>query len=36
MNMLGYSGNHAPDWCNPIKPENVAVMRADLEKIGEL
>ena len=36
MHMLGYSGNHAPDWCNPIKPENVAVMRADLEKIGEL
>ena len=36
MNMFGCSGNHAPDWCNPIKPENVAVMRADLEKIGEL
>ncbi len=36
MNMLGYSGKHDPDINDPIKPENVAVVRAAMEKVGEL
>ena len=36
MNLMGCTGNHAPDWCNAIKPENVAVIRTAMEKIGEL
>ena len=36
MHMLGYSGKHAPDINDPIKPENVAVVRAAMEKVGEL
>jgi len=36
MNMMGYTGDHAPDLNDPIKPENVAVIRAAMEKVGEL
>lgn len=36
MNMLGYSGNCAADIHDPIKPENLSFVRAELEKIGEL
>ncbi len=36
MNLLGYSGKHDPDINDPIKPENKAVIRAAMEKVGEL
>ena len=36
MNLLGYEGNHAPDYVDPIKPEYVDAIREMLQKIGEL
>lgn len=36
MNLLGYEGNHCPDYCSPIKAEYVPLVREMLENIGEL
>lgn len=36
MNLLGYEGNHAPDYVDPIKPEYIPAIEEMLKKIGEL
>ena len=36
MNLLGWEGLHAPDWVTPSAPEIVALVKAELERIGEL
>lgn len=36
MNLLGYDGIHAPDYCPPIREEYVPAIREMLQKIGEL
>jgi len=36
MNLLGWEGLHAPDWTNPAAPETVALVKAEMERIGEL
>lgn len=35
MNMLGYEGNHAPDYISPLKPEYWDVLKAEMIRIGE-
>ena len=35
-NMLGWEGLHAPDWVTPSSPEIVALVKAEMERIGEL
>lgn len=35
MNLLGYEGNHCPDYVNPINPDYVELIKAELIKIGE-
>ena len=36
MNLLGWEGLHAPDWVTPSSPEIVALVKAEMERIGEL
>ena len=36
MNLLGYEGNFAQDYCTETSPEGVAAVKALMEKIGEL
>ena len=36
MNLLGWEGLHAPDWTTPASPETVALVKAEMERIGEL
>lgn len=36
MNLLGWKGLHAPDWATYAKPEMVALVKAEMERIGEL
>lgn len=36
MNLLGWEGLHAPDWATPSGPEIVALVKAEMERIGEL
>ena len=36
MNLLGCEGLHAPDWVTPSDPETVALVKAQMERIGEL
>lgn len=36
MNMLGWPGNFAPDYCTGITPETVEKVRAEMVRIGEL
>ena len=36
MNLLGWEGLHAPDWATYAKPEMVALVKAEMQRIGEL
>ena len=36
MNLLGWEGLHAPDWTEEAGPEVVALVKAEMEHIGEL
>lgn len=36
MNLLGWEGLHAPDWTEEAGPEVVALVKAEMERIGEL
>ena len=36
MNLLGWEGLHAPDWVTPSNPDTVALVKAEMERIGEL
>lgn len=36
MNLLGWEGLHAPDWVTPSSPEVIALVKAEMERIGEL
>ena len=36
MNLLGWEGLHAPDWTTPASNEIVALVKAEMERIGEL
>ena len=36
MNLLGWEGLHAPDWVTPSSPEIIALVKAEMERIGEL
>lgn len=36
MNLLGCEGLHGPDWMTPASPETIALVKADMERIGEL
>ena len=36
MNLLGYEGNHAPDYVGPVNPEYIPAIEAMLKQIGEL
>jgi len=36
MNLLGWEGLHAPDWVTPSSAEIVALVKAEMERIGEL
>ena len=36
MNLLGWEGLHAPDWTTPADAEMIALVKADMERIGEL
>ena len=36
MNLLGWEGLHAPDWVTPSCPEIIALVKAEMERIGEL
>ena len=36
MNLLGWEGLHAPDWTTPADAELIALVKADMERIGEL
>ena len=36
MNLLGCEGLHAPDWATPSNPEIIALVKAEMERIGEL
>ena len=36
MNMLGWEGNFAPDYCTDISAETVDKVRAEMKRIGEL
>lgn len=36
MNLLGWEGLHAPDWTAPASNEIVALVKAEMERIGEL
>lgn len=36
MNLLGWEGLHAPDWVTPSDPQTVALVKAEMERIGEL
>ena len=36
MNLLGWEDLHAPDWATYAKPEMVALVKAEMQRIGEL
>ncbi|MCI9135856.1 MAG: dihydrodipicolinate synthase family protein [Lachnospiraceae bacterium] len=36
MNMLGYEGNHAPDYVSPVQEQYIPEIRREMERIGEL
>lgn len=36
MNLLGWEGLHAPDWTTPASAEVVALVKAEMKRIGEL
>jgi len=36
MNLLGWEGLHAPDWVTPSSAEIVALVKEEMERIGEL
>ena len=36
MNLLGWEGLHAPDWANNPTPEMLSLVKAEMERIGEL
>lgn len=36
MNLLGWEGLHAPDWVTPASDEVIALVKAEMERIGEL
>ena len=36
MNLLGWEGLHAPDWATYAAPDLVALVKAEMERIGEL
>lgn len=36
MNLLGWEGLHAPDWVTESSPEIIALVKAEMERIGEL
>jgi hypothetical protein len=36
MNLLGWEGLHAPDWVTPSSAEIIALVKAEMERIGEL
>ena len=36
MNLLGWEGLHAPDWTKEASPEVVTLVKAEMERIGEL
>lgn len=36
MNLLGWEGLHAPDWANNPTPELLQLVKAEMERIGEL
>ena len=36
MNLLGWEGLHAPDWVTPSSPEVIVLVKAEMERIGEL
>ena len=36
MNLLGWEGLHAPDWVTPSSAETVTLVKAEMERIGEL
>ena len=36
MNLLGWEGLHAPDWVTPSSHEIVALVKTEMERIGEL
>ena len=36
MNLLGWEGLHAPDWVTESSPEVVALVKEEMQRIGEL
>jgi len=36
MNLLGWEGLHAPDWVTESDPDIIALVKAEMERIGEL
>lgn len=36
MNLLGWEGLHAPDWVTPSSHETIALVKEEMERIGEL
>ena len=36
MNLLGCEGSHGPDWMTPASAETIALVKAEMERIGEL